>query len=538
MKRLLAIALVCCFGLNAMGAATTQPADAKVDVDALVKKLASSEYAEREEAAGVLSKAFARHGEEIEAASKRADLDPQAAMSLQEIVSVQKPRTVARARAERIAREDIEKNGKSALEWYEKVGRRDPKWDATARQVIETFTGVNARHPDYPNRTQRLDELGQELEKLGCDDPLARYFVLRGRGSAGQGDMAALAGELKDVVDAIEASEYPPLRKCWAQARYVEFILKFQLWQALKDWKSELGHRVDLAVEHWPATVRDRSMTDTMASELAGVLEYDWTMVKGEEAQEYGDRKKLCDRLLPVWEQAMAGATGPLVFKGALYARYAWDARGSGYANTVTNDGWKLMRERLDVAQKALEKAYAMDPADPRAAREMMTIELGQGEGRERMELWWKRAMQADPDNYAACTSKLYYLEPKWYGSADAMIDFGRECLRGGNWEGRIPFVLVDAHEDLSKYASDPDEYYTKPEVWKDLKSVYEPFLARYPNAVWDRSYFAWYATQCGQWDEAKKQFDLLGDNPELKPFGTKEAYEYLRDRAKNGGKP
>jgi hypothetical protein len=154
------------------------------------------------------------------------------------------------------------------------------------------------------------------------------------------------------------------------------------------------------------------------------------------------------------------------------------------------------------------------------------------------MELWWKRAMEADPDNYAACTSKLYFLEPRWDGSAADMIQFGRECLRGGNWEGRIPFILVDAHWKLAQDAPDRDEYFTQPEVWDDVRSVYEPYLTRHPDAVWDRSYYAYYATLCGKWDVARQQFEILGDNPELKPFGTKAAYEYLRDRAKNGGKP
>jgi hypothetical protein len=459
-------------------------------------------------------------------------------MELQRIVAEQKPRAMARARAVRIVNEDVQANRGSALAAYEKVGRHNPAWDATARELIEAFTYIPGQREAYRRRIEKLTAEREALEKAKCDDPFILYLMARAHGQEAGVDMTALAKDLKAAADALEASTYPAERKCWAHARYAEQVLRAQLWAQLHDWKKELGHEVDLAIAEWPDTVRGKGMTDPMLYELAQVLEYDWTMVKGTRPGVYGDRGELCDKLLPAWQQAMPKATGPLVFKGAIYTKYAWDARGSGVANTVTQEGWKAMQERLTVAQEALEKAYAMDPADPRAAEEMLGVELGQGEGRDRMELWWKRAMDANPDDYAACSSKLYYLEPKWYGSAADMIQFGRECLRGGNWEGRIPFILVSAHWNLSQYAPDRDGYFAQPEVWEDLRSVYEPYLKRYPGAVWDRSYYAYYATLSNHWDVARQQFEILGDNPELKPFGTKAAYEYLRERAKNGGKP
>ena len=62
------------------------------------------------------------------------------------------------------------------------------------------------------------------------------------------------------------------------------------------------------------------------------------------------------------------------------------------------------------------------------------------------MELWFDRAMELDPNDYDACYYKLYYLEPKWYGSVKDMLDFGRECVDSKVWGGRVPLVLTDAH--------------------------------------------------------------------------------------------
>ena len=34
----------------------------------------------------------------------------------------------------------------------------------------------------------------------------------------------------------------------------------------------------------------------------------------------------------------------------ATYVNYAWQARGNGYANTVTDEGWQLFRDRIHQA--------------------------------------------------------------------------------------------------------------------------------------------------------------------------------------------
>jgi uncharacterized protein YqfA (UPF0365 family) len=57
----------------------------------------------------------------------------------------------------------------------------------------------------------------------------------------------------------------------------------------------------------------------------------------------------------------------------------------------------------------------------------MLTVCLGLAPERAEMELWFDRAMAADPNNRDACKAKLYNLEPKWHGSAEEMVKFGRE---------------------------------------------------------------------------------------------------------------
>src|SRR6185369_15585833 len=51
------------------------------------------------------------------------------------------------------------------------------------------------------------------------------------------------------------------------------------------------------------------------------------------------------------------------VAEAEYWNQYAWSARGSGFASSVTPDGWKLLRERLEKAENVLitSQSYASE---------------------------------------------------------------------------------------------------------------------------------------------------------------------------------
>jgi hypothetical protein len=145
------------------------------------------------------------------------------------------------------------------------------------------------------------------------------------------------------------------------------------------------------------------------------------------------------------------------------------------------------------------------------------------------MELWYGRAMDAYANNLEASRNKLHYLEH--HQGPGPALDFGRKCLLDGNWRGRLPFILVDAHLALSQSNQD-QAYLANDDVWKDIASVYEGYLLRFPNSVQDRSTYAFLACRAGKWDIANRQFDLLGDNAIAGQFGSRADYFYWRGKA------
>lgn len=188
----------------------------------------------------------------------------------------------------------------------------------------------------------------------------------------------------------------------------------------------------------------------------------------------------------------------------------AWNARGSGYADSVTEKGWDTFARHLAEAERVLERSWDLDPTLESTAVEMMRVELGQGKGRNRMELWFSRAMKLNPANYEAARAKVWYLQPKWHGADGDAISFGRECVRSTEWKGRVPLVLWDAHRMLANDAAAglKDAHWKQRGVWEDVRSSFERFEELNPGDTSALHDYASCAYKCEQYDQF---LELLG---------------------------
>ncbi len=199
-----------------------------------------------------------------------------------------------------------------------------------------------------------------------------------------------------------------------------------------------------------------------------------------------------------------------LALDGDYFTRAAWNARGGGWANSVSNNGWAVFGQRLNQADTILESAYASYPNESEIATTMLTVELGQGQGTDRMELWFQRAVKADPNDYSAYKSKEWYLQPRWFGSVDDIVTFGQQCAATNNWTWKIPMIFPIGVAEASQ--TNP-EVYQNPQIWDQLVKVYGDYLSKYPKASMYRTNFAKHAYDGGHMDVAREQFKILGDD-------------------------
>ena len=143
---------------------------------------------------------------------------------------------------------------------------------------------------------------------------------------------------------------------------------------------------------------------------------------------------------------------------GIVLDKYAWEARGGGWANTIIDERGKLFAERLLAARQHLEKACALDSADPAAPTTLIGVVKGLGLDREEMETQFQRAIKADDTLLQPYVEKMTCLLPKWGGSAEEALSFARSAAAAAPAGSPVPLVLAWAHSELARHLANTRE--------------------------------------------------------------------------------
>lgn len=422
----------------------------------------------------------------------------------------------------------VEWNRRSLGEAYEKVGRKDPRWDEPARAALEAAARFFGHAVDPCTPEEEVYALAQKALDAGCDDPMIRYLHARASHVPNYPGPAEYARRMIAAGDALGRSEYPPFRR--AIALYKAGQLKSQMaliGAARKDAARLLDAALALVPKYAPQDEKDPETAKKW-------LEVAIQVVHGHHALKK-DFKEAFEHVDSVLAEAPDLKVMRLLVKGDYLTNAAWEARGNGLADTVTEEGWKAFNERLVEAETTLEQAWELKPSGVRAPNLMLAVATGLNKDRDVMETWFRRAMEADGNNLEACQAKLNWLDPKWHGTVDELVAFGRACRETKNWRAGITLLAAEAHYRVVQTTLKKDEYVkylNEADVWDDIRSVNEEFLAHYPTDHSARNLYAGFATLGGHFDEANEQFDAIGEKLVASPFFSLQAMKGLRNVA------
>jgi hypothetical protein len=304
------------------------------------------------------------------------------------------------------------------------------------------------------------------------------------------------AKRLYDTANTMNASAYPMVRKFYATARAIEQIYYAYDTQKNLQAREESFGLLSTLLTEVELVLDDKTIPPREASEIA-----DQALNIGGRT-DFHNKTMFYDAIQRSLMKNFPDNYLPWYLKGSHYVDLAWNARGGGYADTVTKEGAAGFETNLVVAREALEHAWKLNPTEPNIPAQMMSVVLGQGSDRKEMEQWFERTMKLDPNCYSACCSKEQFLEPKWYGTDEEAVAFGRECVHSTNWGGHIPLILVLAHNDLNSRltGSAKSEYWKQPEVWEDIKNAYDRYFELNPEETHVYNAYVLHAYQAEQW--------------------------------------
>ncbi len=408
---------------------------------------------------------------------------------------------------------------------YEK---KNAKWDADAIEALTAAAQLFSNDPNRPgNEHERAWQASERAMKAGCTDALVQYVHARMYALAAQETEDEAAQLMKAAAAAMDRSNYSPVYKFLAHARAAAALIgNTSIQVGYVPTSPDTITELDAAKAVWPKAVAAR---DTPPEVLLDA--FDTYLDARKNAK--GNRKMEGNALIAAVEKTSRNDALVPLLRARLAIDLGWDARGSKTADKTSAKAMETFESKLHEAEGEVKKAIAIDPASSAIAPLMLAIQLGIC-CEDPTDAWFRYGNAVSPGSSGLWFDHLHDLEPSWNGSAEEMLEFGREALATKQWAARIPFVLIFAHFTLANY---DDSYYKDASVCRDIHAVYEPYLKMYPDANYERSGFASLLYKCGEYPAAQRELQALGAQVRIGPFVERANFEKIRkDLARRTG--
>ena len=234
---------------------------------------------------------------------------------------------------------------------------------------------------------------------------------------------------------------------------------------------------------------------------------------------------------LQKWVAAYPKSITARVALGSAYTEYAWSARGSGYSDTVSEEGWRLYRERLVMARKTLEDARQLPEKCPHWYAAMETIAMGQAWEREDFEKVFEEAIAFEPQYHYLYTHKANYLLPRWHGEPGDVEKFADEmAARQGSEFGPILYFLI-VEEVAPRYKSKLFSETTF--SWSRTKSGFQDLEKQFGMSAVHLNAFCRIAGWAGDRKTAVEMLDRISDRWDPAEWGTQKNFDDFKAWAK-----
>jgi hypothetical protein len=217
--------------------------------------------------------------------------------------------------------------------------------------------------------------------------------------------------------------------------------------------------------------------------------------------------------------------TVPIVLAES-YISYAWDARGDGYSDSVSDSGWKLFGERMAKAKGILDQAAPAKCPDWFVA--MQKVARGQSWDLSRHYALLQEAIAFEPGYQYYYRIQADYLQPKWSGEEGDPARFAEESAnRIGGDAGDILYFLIA--EGIVCACNEPEFGRFS---WPRLQKGFTALEKQYGTSMISVNAFALMASKSGDWVVADPAFKRIGDNWSKDLWSTEAWFKQNRDTA------
>ncbi len=197
-------------------------------------------------------------------------------------------------------------------------------------------------------------------------------------------------------------------------------------------------------------------------------------------------------------KKAFPDAPFSVLAEAQYWAYYAWDARGSGYAASVTPDGWRLFKERMENAEKVLVGNKAVGSTLPNWYELMIEVHTALGHSADERNTTFLEGATRYKTYLQTYITMRNYLEPKWGGSwkaVDSLIDWSVSNTKDTEGQSMYARLYKGVYYNLEPGKSIFKETLVK---WPRMKAGFEDLMRLYPESKANLNDFAALACEAG----------------------------------------
>ena len=228
------------------------------------------------------------------------------------------------------------------------------------------------------------------------------------------------------------------------------------------------------------------------------------------------------------WDAAKPRSITAHVAHADFLTDYAWHARGNGFANTVTKEGWRLFSERLAKAKELLDESADFEPKCPVWWRVRMMVARGQGWSWDDYEKLFQDAKTFEPAFWGYDVAKATYLLPRWHGQPGEWeyaltLEDNRPNGLGLETYARVVYALSGYYKNIFRetHAS-----------WPQTRDGFELMRQRYPESLEIVSAYCRFACLAEDRPLARKLFEELGGRMIKNIWGDEQKFRNYRNWA------
>jgi hypothetical protein len=230
---------------------------------------------------------------------------------------------------------------------------------------------------------------------------------------------------------------------------------------------------------------------------------------------------------LQKWVTARPQSVTARVALARTYITYAYDARGNGFANTVSDSGWKLFENRTTQAKQILDEASSLPTKCPEWYVDMLLVAQNQGWGADRARALFDEAFKFEPGYYYNARVLASYLLPKWSGEEGATEKFTQEVADrvGGSQGDALYFEIASADYVICGCGDNPKM------SWERIEKGFESSEKLYGVSMLNLNRIAYLSTHFGRTDPivADKVLGRIGEQWDEATWETQEDFENVK---------